>query len=313
MIDARGGELARGEPRALLPARRRGASTTPRLAATPPYPATFDPLSERPVRLVLLPGLDGTAAPRQEFIAALAPELQAQVLVYPADRVLGYAELEPLVRAALPAEPFVLLGESYSGPLAVSIAAAAPPGLIGLVLANSFVRRPLPLAALLRLILARTPSQLLRMAASSALLAGRADTREWRGALRAALASVAPQVLHARAGEALTVDQSRALERIELPILCLRGTRDWVIPRAAAQWIKRLAPQTEVQEFAASHFLLQAQPGPAAAAVKRFAARCRFGGPGACGGVATLRKFGVKCCSWAGGVTLWRFSGDVGL
>jgi pimeloyl-ACP methyl ester carboxylesterase len=95
--------------------------------------------------LVLLPGLDGTGILFKPLIAALPPEVSTVVVAYPGEQPLGYAELLPVVLAALPTEhAFVLLGESFSGPLAVMAAATRPPGLVGLVLCATFVQNPHP-------------------------------------------------------------------------------------------------------------------------------------------------------------------------
>ena len=85
--------------------------------------------------LVLLPGLDGTGKLFSEILKALEGRVATLIVDYPKDVSLGYDELEVLkVRcAALPDDrPFVLLGESFSGPLAIRIAAHPPPGLCGL-------------------------------------------------------------------------------------------------------------------------------------------------------------------------------------
>ena len=81
------------------------------------------------ITVVILPGMDGTGMELTDFVAALAPELEAIVVTYPNDRPMDYAGHEVVARASLPIDrPFVLLGESYSGPIAISIAASAPPG-----------------------------------------------------------------------------------------------------------------------------------------------------------------------------------------
>src|SRR5687768_14153054 len=97
--------------------------------------------------VVVLPGLDGTTALLQAFCSRVGElGVPTRAVAYPTDRALGYAELEPLVRSELPtSEPFVLLGESFSGPLAIRIAASQPPGLVGLVLSTTFARAPVPL------------------------------------------------------------------------------------------------------------------------------------------------------------------------
>ena len=97
------------------------------------------------ITVVILPGMDGTGIELTDFVAALAPELEAIVVTYPNDRPMDYAGHEAVARPSLPIDrPFVLLGESYSGPIAISIAASAPPRLIGLVLCCSFARNPRP-------------------------------------------------------------------------------------------------------------------------------------------------------------------------
>src|ERR1043165_4573138 len=97
------------------------------------------------VALVVLPGMDGTATPRADFAAAVGPAIEPHIVSYPPDPTLGYAELEALARASLPTDrPYVLLGESFSGPIAISIAASRPRYLVGLILCVTFASNPLP-------------------------------------------------------------------------------------------------------------------------------------------------------------------------
>src|ERR1035441_7647633 len=96
-------------------------------------------------KVVLLPGLDGTGWLFKDFADALPREFGREVVRYPADRNLSYAELAPFVWASLPASgPFVLLAESFSTPLAIQCVAANPPNLKGLVLCAGFVKSPMP-------------------------------------------------------------------------------------------------------------------------------------------------------------------------
>ena len=99
------------------------------------------------ISLVVLPGLDGTATQLNDFVQALGLAFdQVGVIEYPRDQPLGYTELESLVRSALPTDrQFILLGESFSGPIALSIAASHPVGLAGIVLCASFAKAPIPI------------------------------------------------------------------------------------------------------------------------------------------------------------------------
>ena len=99
-----------------------------------------------PVTLVLLPGLDGTGLLFGPLVAALPAGLRAAVVRYPVDRSMGYAELAASAAEQLPqGERFVLVGESFGGPLAMILAAGRPAGLVGLVLCATFVTSPRPL------------------------------------------------------------------------------------------------------------------------------------------------------------------------
>src|ERR1700719_4469607 len=99
----------------------------------------------RPPVLVLLPGLDGTGKLFTEFLKAIQNRVDTLVVAYPNDTPMNYDELETLVRAALPADrPFILLGESFSGPLAIRIAARQPAWLAGLILCGPFCSNPYP-------------------------------------------------------------------------------------------------------------------------------------------------------------------------
>ena len=93
--------------------------------------------------LLLLPGLDGSGVMFRPLLSHLPKEIRPIVVSYPPGEMLSYDELLPRVLAAIPDDlPFVLLGESFSGPLAIMAAAKCPPGLIGMILCATFVRNP---------------------------------------------------------------------------------------------------------------------------------------------------------------------------
>ena len=95
--------------------------------------------------LVLLPGLDGTGKLFSEFVKSLGSSVDSRIVAYPKDLALGYDELETLVLAALPRDRrFILLGESFSGPIAIRIAARSPAGLVALILCGTFAKNPFP-------------------------------------------------------------------------------------------------------------------------------------------------------------------------
>lgn len=221
--------------------------------------------------LVLLPGMDGTGTLFEPLRLALDPSLPVQVLDYPADQVLDYAALVQRVWQQLPTDrPFVLLGESFSGPVAVSIAARRPARLQGLVLCCSFVRNPRPALAPMAPLFGLLPMGRLPFWPMDALLLGGFSTPSLRQALGAAIAQVAPPVLQARLQEVIAVDTSRALSETSVPVLYLRASRDRLVPASAAALVRQLRPDARLVEIDGPHCLLQASPQEAAAQLQAF-------------------------------------------
>ena len=223
--------------------------------------------------LVLLPGLDGTGQLFDDFIAALGPDIDIIVAAYPLDALLSYTELASVARTFIPADrPYFLLGESFSGPIAITIAAASPPGLRGMILCCSFARNPRPILAWARPLIALFPLMALPLALLSHFLLGRFASPHLRLALAQTLAKVAPAVLRQRAVAALGVDVSQRLSAIAVPLLYLRASEDRVVPKSASDEVAAWAPVTRIVDLVAPHFLLQALPSAAASAVADFMA-----------------------------------------
>jgi len=222
--------------------------------------------------LVVLPGLDGTATMHAAFVEAAAEWFDPiSVIAYPTDKVLSYAELEALVRTSLPKKRFVLLGESFSGPIALSIAADPPANLVGLVLSTTFARSPAPMLSLLAPLVRIAPVRAIPQSILSWLLLGRWANRQIEIELQRAMDAVAPAVLRARALDALGADVCSKLGNISVPVLCLRATRDRLLSRAATAGITSRIRHSAVVDVEGPHLLLQAAPQACAKAIGTFA------------------------------------------
>ncbi len=216
--------------------------------------------------------MDGTASLFHHFDAALRAQgaIDTLAIAYPA-APLDYAALEAYVRERLPRDrPFVLLAESFSGPLGAALRADPPPGMRALVLCCSFVRNPRPMLAPLRHLLGLVPfGALPGFALRQALLAPYA-TPQLQAELAAALAQVPPATLRQRLRAVLETDASHAFARGSLPVLYLRARHDRLVPPATALQILRQAAGTQLVDIDAPHMLLQAAPEAAAVAVAAF-------------------------------------------
>nr|WP_232289651.1 alpha/beta hydrolase [Stenotrophomonas maltophilia] len=217
--------------------------------------------------VVMLPGLDGTGLLSAHFVEAMqARGMQMQVLPMPAQGPQDYSTLASILRPQLPASPFVLLAESFAGPLAIELAVAGLPRLHGLVLSTTFARRPVPLpAASARMLAPAWP--LPPLALMARLLLGQWRTRANLRELSLAITQVPAATLRQRAAATLRVDVRALLPGIEVPTLCLHARQDRLLWPPSVAELQALLPDARHVSLQGPHLLLQARADAAAAEV----------------------------------------------
>ena len=224
--------------------------------------------------LVLLPGMDGTGPLFSDFVAALSEPIKPVVVAYPPQQVLDYAQLDVYVRERLPAnEPFVLLGESFSGPVAISIATNPPRNLAGLILSCSFARNPHPALAGLKPLIKLVPA-IKSVTLISPMLLGKYSTPALRHQLNGALSQVSSKVMQARLRAVIDIDVTESLKQVRVPILYLRANDDRLVPQSASALISSIVTQTRVVSVDGPHMLLQVAAIAIASIVGDFIEHC---------------------------------------
>ena len=193
--------------------------------------------------LVLLPGMDGTGELFEPFVSALGPRVRTVVIRYPRSVSLGYEELVAFARNELPVDDeFVILGESFSGPIAVSLAAQAPANLRGLILCASFLRCPLPWPSLLKPLSHLLRFDIMPASVLSIPLLGPFGNPEARHLLAKALSTVHASVLRSRIRSVIAVDVCEEATSVSVPCLLLQASMDWLVPKRAAKVIREMVP-----------------------------------------------------------------------
>ena len=229
--------------------------------------------------LVLLPGMDGSEMLFSPLRATAPAGVETVAVGYPAGPNNGYGDLLPLVRSQLPADrPFFLLGWSFSGPLALMIAAERPPQLRGVILAASFVKTPVPyLPAWARRLATPALFRFYPAASRAKALLGGYGTREVRQLLAEAHRAAGTEALACRARAALAIDATDALAACPVPLLYLRARKDGVIPASRADEIARAHQALEIAEIDGPHLALVTNPTAAWAALTQFMDRVGAG------------------------------------
>jgi pimeloyl-[acyl-carrier protein] methyl ester esterase len=217
--------------------------------------------------IVLLPGMDGTADLREDLVAHLSLRRPVKLISYPEHEPLGYAALSALVRSQLPAGPFIILGESFSGPIAIEIATTVP-RVAALVLASSFARRPVP--GFIAPLAGRADPRWMPRQLIDAVLFGRTGTAEQRARLHAVLARLSHDVLKLRASEACRIDRRAQLAAVTCPVMCLYGAHDRLLPRRSLHEVQIAQPGVRAHLLDAAHMLLCTHAAVAAQLVNAF-------------------------------------------
>jgi pimeloyl-ACP methyl ester carboxylesterase len=226
-------------------------------------------------RAILLPGIDGSGRLFRPLLAAGPRRIAPETVSFPPDQPLGYDALLDRVRAALPRGRFLLVAESFSGPLAIRLAAERPRGLAGLVLAATFLHRPLH--PLLHPIRGLVGARLFGVAMPAALvrhfMAGPDAPDALVREVQAAVGATTPEVMALRAMEALRADVRAELGRVDAPILVLSPMRDRLIRADVGDEILALRPDADVVQLDGPHMILQRAPHACLANMEELAAR----------------------------------------
>jgi pimeloyl-[acyl-carrier protein] methyl ester esterase len=223
--------------------------------------------------LVLLPGMDGTGELFTPFIEALPSSYNAVPVALPREKKLHYPEYVSLVCSLLPAvEPFILVAESFSSPIAIAVAARKPQNLQALVLCAGFALSPVQawIRPLLRLLgpacfRLHLPRFLIRCA-----LVGRTAPDPLVNKVENAISAVLPEVLHSRLEITAGCDVRAELAQIRVPILYLQAEQDRIVPSRCLKEIRRIKSAIAVATIEGPHLLLQTKPQQAVETIVKF-------------------------------------------
>ena len=221
--------------------------------------------------LVMLPGLDGTGLVFEPLLKHLHASIDPVVVRYPGDRPMSFQEHIDYARARLPEEkPFVLLAESFSGPVALQLLADPRANLVGVIFVATFARYPKPFLLDLARLLPQGP--LLKLFATNLFCRffclGSAD-REAVALFQKALASVDLAVLSQRL-QILAELPPPPKTTFSGPCLYLQAGHDHLVPERAATRLQHHLPQIQQEQIPGPHIILLARPEAGASAISNF-------------------------------------------
>ena len=215
--------------------------------------------------IVFLPGFDGVAELRAEFVAALGEHHPARAIGYPnrkMDTLNGYARFVA-GKVGTDSRP-ILIAESFSG-LVAARWASQDPHVAALVLCGAFARSPMPWVS----IGASLPLLAQFLFLSSPGAASRDPARRrWSEAVTTAIRSLDPEVIAERLRLIATEDVSAELRALRIPIVLMQFQGDQVIGAEARGELEAVCANARVVRFPGPHFAIETRPRESAAALR---------------------------------------------
>jgi pimeloyl-ACP methyl ester carboxylesterase len=215
--------------------------------------------------IVFLPGFDGVAELRADFVAALGEHHPARAIGYPnrkLDTLNGYARLAAS-QAGADSRP-LLVAESFSG-LVAARWASSDPHVAGIVLCGAFARSPRPGVSLA----ASFPSLAQFFIVNPAGFVSRdAARRRWSEALDAAIRALDREVIAERLRLIATEDVSAELRTLRIPIVLMQFEGDLVIGRQARDELEAACGKARIVRYPGPHFAIETQPRETAAVLR---------------------------------------------
>lgn len=224
--------------------------------------------------LVLLPGLNGTTGLFNPLLECVPDDIAVLPISYPAQEKLSYSQLTSFVLDKIEqiSGKYIILGESFSGPISLFISERKPAGLVGVVLVATFITAPnFKVGRFLPWTIGFSfakPLYSVRLALSNK------KNQPLIASISTELQNVSPQVLSYRIEEIFAVNATESLRNCDVPVVYFRGVKDFVVPKKNLLEILAVKPEVKVIEFDAQHFLLQSEPVKACKEIQRFAEEC---------------------------------------
>ena len=212
------------------------------------------------MKIVLLPGLDGTGILFKPFIDALPSETDIQIISYPPSAKLNYQELTELVMSQLPKELFILVAESFSGYIAYQVVLRKPTNLKSVVFVATFLESPRPFLLALsrflprsRILSAPIPNYIIKL-----FLFGSAVNIKLIRLFKQSMKQVSSQILSYRLQEIEKLSNSPQFS--EIRAIYIQATNDKLVPKRCVENFEKRFNNLNVFEIEGSHFILQGNP-----------------------------------------------------
>jgi len=219
--------------------------------------------------IVFLPGFDGIADLRGDFLTALQRHHPVRAVTYPLRRL---GTLDAYRQHAMSFAPVdwkpVLVAESFSG-LVAARWAALDPRVRGVVLCGAFARNPLGWATQVGAAIPWAVRYGPTVIPASAHEGDSPQRRRWVTGFRAAMRGLPGAVIAERLRIIATEDVTPSLAGLRVPVVLVQFQGDEVIRRPARDHLEAVCHNAQVLRVPGPHFALESRPQVCAEAIGR--------------------------------------------
>ena len=214
--------------------------------------------------VVLLPGLHGSRTLFSSFIALAPSWARCRPMALPSAGGQSFDEVaEALLPELRPLEGFVLLGESYSGPIAARLADKLGQKVALLVLCNPLVEMPWRIHEGIAAPMIASP----RMPVWCAAMALSGGDRSIAQTALEEVRALPREILTRRLAAAFSATEEALASHLAPPLLGILGTSDRLVsPSRSHAFLSRVL-QSTVVEIEGPHLIVQARPADVWAAI----------------------------------------------
>lgn len=216
------------------------------------------------MKVVLLPGLDGTGILFKPFIDSLPNDVKTLVISYPPDIKLDYEELVEFVISELPEDNCILVAESFSGPIAHQVVLQKLKNVKSVIYVATFLGSPrrylLRISHLLptKFIFAVSiPNFIIKR-----LLFNFATNEQVINLFKQSIRQVSPDVLSFRLNQLAKLPNDHGISKIRASYI--QASDDKLISKSCIEAFKKVFDNINVFHVKGSHFILQTNPSACA-------------------------------------------------
>lgn len=211
------------------------------------------------MKIVLLPGLDGTGNLFSPLIRSLS-EFDCEVIALPETGSQDYHSMTKWVLERLPKDDFILVAESFSGPIGAALARESVENMKGIVFVATFLSAPRKvLVGLVRYL----PLKLFSFLPPATyfyklLFLGPNTSADIVDSFTSIIRALPAPLIRARLNSIYSL--ACTLELCHLPVVYIQASFDKLVPASKVKEFESRFSRIVIRTIEGPHFILQAKP-----------------------------------------------------